>query len=128
MKKSRRTTQIGDQIRSEIAQMLLRDIADPEIRFVTITDVEVSMDLGVARVFVSVLGSDEEKKQTIRALERAKKRIRHLLATRARLRTTPELDFRLDETAAHADHISRLLKDMAPTEETPKRDDDTDDE
>lgn len=109
MKKTRRTARVGELIRDEIAAILSREIQDPAIRFVTITDVEVSVDLRIARAYVSVMGSDAERDETMAALDRNRGRIRHLLGQRIRLRTLPEIDFRVDETAAQAEEIERLL-------------------
>lgn len=113
MKKTRRTMQIGDQIRAEIATILLRDVSDPDIKFVTITDVEVSTDMRVARAFVSVFGNADEQKKTLKALEKNRNRVRFLVGQRLKLRTTPEISFALDTTAAQATKIGKVLNRIA---------------
>ena len=115
MKKTRRTAKVGELIRDAIASILQRDIQDPAIRFVTITDVEISVDLRIARVFISVMGTDQERDETLAALEQQRGRIRHLVGQRVSLRTLPELSFRIDDTAAHAEEIERLLATIRPT-------------
>lgn len=101
-------------MRDAIATILRRDIQDPAIHFVTITDVEVSTDLRLARIFISVMGSDQERDESMAALDRMRGRIRHLLGQRISLRTLPELEFRVDDTAAHAEEIERLLAKVKP--------------
>ncbi|HEY5610916.1 MAG TPA: 30S ribosome-binding factor RbfA [Thermoanaerobaculia bacterium] len=113
MKKTRRTHQVGDQVRAEIARILQREISDPDLGFVTITDVEIAPDFRVAHVFVSPLG---DKKKAMAALERAKGKIRHLVARGVNLRYTPELEFRLDTTAEKAIKIEKVLKKVLPKE------------
>lgn len=115
MKKTRRTAQVGELIRDAVAYILQREIQDPAIRFVTIMDVEVSVDLRIARIYVSVLGTDQERNETLAALDRQKGRIRHLIGQRVSLRTLPELDFRIDETAERAEEIERLLATIRPS-------------
>jgi ribosome-binding factor A len=115
MKKTKRTNQVGDQIRGEIAQIIQRELRDPDIGFVTITEVEVSTDFSFARVFVSTL-KEEERDSSIEGLQRAAGKIRHMLGKRLRLRNIPELEFRADRTAEHADQINRLLLSVMPSE------------
>lgn len=116
MKKTRRTERVGELIRNEVSTILQREIQDPQIRFVTITEVEVSVDLRIARVHVSIMGSDEEKQATLDALDRHRGKIRYILGQRVRLRSTPEISFRIDETASHAESIERLLAEVGPLE------------
>lgn len=124
MKQTRRTQRVGELIRDEIALILQREIHDPEIRFVSITDVEVSTDLRIGRVHVSIMGTDDEQEKTLAALERSRGRIRYMLGQRARLRTLPDLSFHLDRTAVQAEEIERLLKKHAarPQEDVPDDD------
>lgn len=118
MKKTRRSTQVGSTIQAEISAILQREVSDPEIGFVTITDVELSPDLRLARVFVSSFGSPEQQKRSVAALERNRSRVRHFLAQRASLRYTPELEFRLDSSIGRADKIEKILHKVLPKEET----------
>jgi ribosome-binding factor A len=110
MKQTKRTRQVSDVIRNEIAELLRREIHDPALGFVTICDVEVSTDLKVAHVFYSVLGDDAAKESASRVLDKSRGLLRRLLARRIHLRAVPELEFRVDETAEHASRIDALLQ------------------
>src|SRR5207237_7133684 len=112
---SYRTDQVGEQVREEIMSIILRDLKDPRIGFVSITAVRMSPDLRQARVRVSVLGDAEEKKASIKGLISAKGLIRHELGRRLRnLKFSPELRFELDPSIEYSVHISELLKEVLP--------------
>jgi ribosome-binding factor A len=105
---------VARRLQTEIARILLREVEDPLIRFVTITDVEVSPDLKHARVFFSVLGEGaDDPLETLHGLRRARKFIQHRLAEDAELRFTPMLDFRYDATAQRAQRIEEILHQLA---------------
>ena len=129
MKQTKRTRQVADVIRNEIAELLRREIHDPALGFVTICDVEVSTDLKIARVFYSVLGDDDAKASATRVLDKSSGLLRRLLARRIHLRQVPELEFRIDETAAHAGRIQALLAGVIVPEDpadAPATDDEED--
>jgi ribosome-binding factor A len=107
-----RTDRIDELLRQEIGQILERDVQDPRIGFVTITDVETAPDLSTARVWVSVIGQPEERDRTLRALERAMPFVRHELGSRIRLRRIPELHLRTDETAQRGTRVLQLLAEL----------------
>jgi ribosome-binding factor A len=107
-----RTDRIDQLLRQEIGEILARDIQDPRIGFVTITDVETAPDLSTARVWVSVIGQPEERDQTIRALQRAMPFVRHELGSRIRLRRIPELLVRTDDTAQRGTRVLQLLAEL----------------
>lgn len=106
---NQRLERINNLIRDEISAMLRKDLHDPLIGFVTITDVEVSPDLRHAKVFFSVLGDPEQVQNSIKGLLRARKFINSRLAERIELRYIPKLRFILDETAAKAQRMATLL-------------------
>jgi ribosome-binding factor A len=113
--KSRRSMRVAEEIRQVLSGIVQRDLADPAVSLISITEVDVAPDLSVARVYVSSLATDEqERERSLEALKRSQGRIRHLLASRTRLRHTPELRFQLDQTAQYADNIGRLLRDVLP--------------
>ncbi|HVT43375.1 MAG TPA: 30S ribosome-binding factor RbfA [Thermoanaerobaculia bacterium] len=116
MKKTRRTSQLGEVIRAEVAAILREELRDESLGFVTVTEVEVSTDMRYARVFVSTLGDEAEIERNVEILNDAKKAIRHHLARRARLRYTPELDFRADMTTLRAGSIETILREVLPHE------------
>jgi len=109
---SQRTERIDELLRQEITSILTKEIADPEIGFATVTDVETAPDLRHARVWVSVIGSKAERTVTLRALERAMGYVRRELGTRLRLRRIPELHVRLDDSVERGTRVMRLLTDL----------------
>ena len=112
---SYRADQVGAQVQEEIMSIIRRDLKDPRIGFVSITAVRMSPDLRQARVRVSVLGSPEQQKDSIRGLISAKGLIRHELGRRLQnLKFSPELRFELDPSIEYAVHISELLKEVLP--------------
>ena len=112
---SYRADQVGEQVREEIMSIIRRDLKDPRIGFVSITAVRMSPDLRQARVRVSVLGSPEEQKASIKGLVSAKGLIRHELGRRLQnLKFSPELRFELDSSIEYSVHINELLKEVLP--------------
>jgi ribosome-binding factor A len=106
---SQRTQRIGDQIRAELAELLLRELRDPRVKLATISRVEVSPDLSHAVVHVSVLGDESQRTAAVAGLEHARGFLRRELAHRLSLRTTPDLRFLLDRGAEHSQRIDELL-------------------
>lgn len=117
----KRAERVSDQMKQEIADILMRKIKDPRIGFVTVTDVEVSDDLRNAKVFVSVYG--QEKERSLKGLESAAAFIRAELGRRMRLKFTPELLFRFDATVEQGAHIMELLRDINKEQEKKDRED-----
>jgi ribosome-binding factor A len=131
MAQGSRTARVADQIRSEIASMLARDVHDPGIGFVTITRVAVSADLQHARISYTALGDEKDRRNTSRALGRAAPFLRRQIGSRLRLKRVPELEFAYDESIAGQDRIEQLLNEIRAGDH-PADDDrphtDTDDE
>lgn len=117
----KRSARIGEQMREEIADILMRKISDPRVGFATVTDVVVSDDLRNAKVFISVLGPEQAK--ALQGIESASAFIRTELGRRMRMRFIPELLFRLDTAAARGAHIMELLHDIEDQEGKKRRDD-----
>lgn len=107
---TRRTRQVGELLKEELSDIIRREVKDPRIGFMSITEVEVPTDLRSARVYVSVLGTDEEREATVTALRSAAGFIRYHLKPRLRMRQIPELDFRSDRSMEYAQHISETLR------------------
>lgn len=107
-----RANRVAEQIKKEIGEILNRKLKDPRIGFVTITDVEVTGDLQQAKVFISVLGSEEEKQETLVGLAKATGFIRSEIGQRIKLRITPEITFEFDEAHAYGNHIDALLRGL----------------
>jgi len=108
-----RMESVSRELQEEIARIIRLDIDDPLIGFVTITDVDITPDLKHARVYYSVLGDDEQKRESGKGIRRAAKYIRGMIAERLDLRYTPTLRFELDETAEKAQRIEQLLRQEA---------------
>jgi ribosome-binding factor A len=107
-----RPDRVADQIRGELAQLLVRDVHDPGIGFVTITRVHVSPDLQQARVFYTALGDEKTREKSKRALDRALPFLRRQIGSRLRLKRTPELHFVYDESIEGQDRIQQLLNEI----------------
>ena len=119
-----RPEKVEQFIKEELSQILQREVHDPRIGFVSVTDVEVSQDLRHARIFVSVLGTDEEKTATMEGLASATRYIRRALGQRLQMRFTPDLAFRLDESIERGSRVMKLLGEVTPeAHEHPARDD-----
>lgn len=110
---TQRQERVGNLLQREISDIMRREIGDPHVGFATLTGVEVSPDLRHATLYVSVLGDARAKRDTMRALIRARRYIRTLLAARLDLRYVPELVVRLDETAERAQRMEQLLRGIA---------------
>ena len=117
MRKTKRTSRVGESVREALVEVFRHDLKDGRLAMVSITDVEVAPDLSFARVFISGL-NEEETKQIARDLNAQRGRIRHFLGQRIRLRVTPNLDFRYDETPARAGRIEQLLADIKKNEQS----------
>ncbi len=104
-----RIEKLQELIKQETGKMLLNDIKDPRIGFVTVTDVEMTGDLREAKIFVSIMGGDEQVKNSLEGLNSALGFIRREIGKRIRLRFTPEISFALDTSLDYGDHIQKLL-------------------
>ncbi|HEX7089737.1 MAG TPA: 30S ribosome-binding factor RbfA [Longimicrobiales bacterium] len=113
----RRVARLGEQFKREITEILQREVKDPRVGFVTITDVEVTPDLYHARVFVRIMGDDARKAEALEGLRAAAPFIRGELGQRLRIRRSPELHFELDRSLEHALRIEQLLREVRPPEE-----------
>jgi len=116
MSQGSRSERIAEQIRSELASLLARDVHDPGLGFVTITRVQVTSDLQLARVYYTALGDEKAQKSTARALERALPFLRRQIGSRLRLKRVAELDFIYDESIAGQDRIEQLLNEIRVSE------------
>lgn len=115
---SRRTDRVSDLLRAELADLMLREVHDPRVKLASVTEVEVTPDLGRAVVRISVLGDDKQRQETIEGLRHARGFLRTELARRLRLRATPELVFELDRGAEHLQQITELLESLHGRDES----------
>jgi ribosome-binding factor A len=107
-----RTVRLGEQIRQDLTELLVRRVHDPGIGFITLTRVRVTEDLQQARVFYTTLAEGAEAQKTARALERATPYLRRALAERLRLRRVPELSFAVDVSIANQARVEELLEQI----------------
>jgi len=108
---------VGQEIQAAIASMVSRgELRDPRIGFITITSVKVSADLRVAKVFYSILGTEQEQAETEKGLEAAKGFIRREVTSRVQLRLSPEIYFVFDKSIGEGAKIDRLLREVKEKE------------
>ncbi len=110
---SRRQRQVAELVHRELSQILLFEAKDPRVTDITITDVEVTADLQLARVYFTVIGGEEQTQEALDGLLHAKGYLRSQLAGRLELRLTPDLDFEVDRSAVYAQRIEALLEQIA---------------
>jgi len=107
-----RPERVADQIRGELAMLLAREVHDPGIGFITLTRVQISPDLQMARVYYTALGDDKARTATAQALERAAPFLRRQIGSRLRLRRTQDLKFVYDPSIEGQDRIEQLLNEL----------------
>ena len=119
-----RPERVGEAIRHELSELLQRDVHDPGVGFITLTQVKVSPDLQLARVYYTSMGDEKALKETAKALGRATPFLRRQVAQRLRLRRAPELQFFYDQSIAHQDRIEQILQDLKTETAPPPSTDD----
>lgn len=118
---SRRVERVNEQLRAEISELISRNMKDPRLRgMISVTEVETAPDLRRAKVFISVLGTEQERAETLAALQHAAGFFRRELRERLHTRYTPELDLRLDTSIERGDRIMRLMRQVQAESATPK--------
>lgn len=122
MSAQRRIARLNEQLRREISRLLQEEVKDPRIGSATITGVEVTADLSIARIFVTVHGSSDTKDATLEGFRAAAPFIRTVLGRELRLRRVPELRFELDETLDRAMRIEQLLREAQSHDKSPSDD------
>jgi ribosome-binding factor A len=105
-----RVGRVGEQIKKELSMIFQSEFKDPRLGFVTVTGVEVTNDLSQAKVYLSVLGTEEQKEATLRALAKGTGFLRGELGRRIRLRHTPELIFKFDASVEYGSRIEEILQ------------------
>jgi ribosome-binding factor A len=110
-----RIERVDSLMRHEISELLQREVKDPRLsQFVAVTEVSTSSDLRYAKVFVSCMGSEEEKQEMLKGLEAASNFLRNQLAKRLRLRRIPELSFHWDDSIERGTHLLQLIDELNP--------------
>jgi ribosome-binding factor A len=121
---TKRATRVADLLQKEISSIILTELQDPRIGFVTVTDVSVSDDLRYAKVYISVLGTADELEQSFQGLNSARGYIQNCIGRSMTLRYTPEISFHSDTSASYFSRIDKLLRHInssssdSPLEET----------
>ena len=116
-----RTQRVGGQIQRELAHIIQQELRDPRVGIVTISAVEMSKDMGHAKLFITIMNPDQNVTETIKVLKKASGFLRRSLAKRIKLRVIPELHFTYDSSLTEGMRVSALLAAVAA-----KRNDDSD--
>ncbi|WP_243386906.1 30S ribosome-binding factor RbfA [Bacillus kexueae] len=114
---SLRANRVAEQMKKELSDIIGRKIKDPRIGFVTVTDVRLSGDLQIAKVYISVLGDEKQREDTLKGLAKAKGFIRSEIGQRIRLRKTPEIQFEFDESIDYGNRIETLIHELNQNKE-----------
>jgi ribosome-binding factor A len=116
---SKRIARLNEQLRREISELLRREVRDPRVGAVSVTAVQVSSDLSVARVFVILTGTEGERAESLEGLDAAAPFLRRTLGRSLHVRRVPELRFRPDRSLEHARRIESLLDEVLPAGDDP---------
>ncbi|CAD7359992.1 MULTISPECIES: 30S ribosome-binding factor RbfA [Staphylococcus] len=107
-----RAERVGEQMKKELMDIINNKLKDPRVGFLTITDVQPTNDLSLAKVYLTVLGSDKEREDTFKGLEKAKGFIKSEIGQRMRLRIVPDLQFEYDASIEYGNRIEQLIQDL----------------
>ncbi|MBH5316596.1 30S ribosome-binding factor RbfA [Paenibacillus sp. GSMTC-2017] len=107
-----RVGRVSEQIKKELSQIIQLELKDPRMGFITVTGVETTSDLAQAKVYLSVLGSDEQKEATLKGLSSANGFLRSELGKRMKLRHTPVLIFKFDSSIEYGSRIESLIGEI----------------
>lgn len=112
-----RVGRVSEQIKKELSQIIQTELKDPRIGFITITGVETTNDLSQSRVYLSVLGTEEQKEESLIALQKGSGFLRSELGKRMKLRHTPELQFKFDNSIEYGSRIETILEEISREDE-----------
>ena len=107
-----RTNRVAEQMKKEIGEIINQKLKDPRVGFVTVTDLDLTNDLQHATVYISVLGNETEKEESLIGLSKASGFIRSEIGKRIRLRKVPEVLFKFDEAHEHGNRIESILRKL----------------
>lgn len=116
---------MGERIQAILSELLLREVSDPRLKNITVTEVKIDAELMYANIYINALGDESREKEVMAGLNRAKGFLRREVAKRVRLRSAPELIFHWDETLERSERVNRLLSslDIPPQEPVEVEDD-----
>src|ERR1041385_5269363 len=109
---SLRTERVASLIKEEVGMLLAREYRDPAYGFITVTEVHMTPDLCIAKIYVSIMGNSEVKERTMAMLEDRKGEVRAMIGTNVRLKFTPSIHFYIDETLDRVEKINNLIKQI----------------
>ncbi len=109
---SLRTERVASLIKEEVGMMLVREFRDPSLGLITVTDVHMTPDLRIAKIYVSIMGPAATKERTMEMLEERKPEIRSFVGSHLRLKFTPSVQFYIDETLDRVEKIDRIIKEI----------------
>jgi len=112
MSSKRRQSRVAERVKEEASSILLHELKDPRMGFVTVTSVRMSPDLQHAHIYVSVLGEEGAERSTMRALQHARGFVQRAIAERVQLRRAPEIQFHTDESTKRSVRISSLIRQI----------------
>ena len=115
-----RSDKVAQAIKKEVSNIIHDEMKDPRLGFVTITEVELTQDLRFAKIFFSVLGTDEEKKKTAEALNSALGFVRKLVSERVKMRFSPDMVFKEDRSSEYSMHIEEIMNELKGKKEDGK--------
>jgi ribosome-binding factor A len=116
---TRRIARLNEQLRADLADLIVREVKDPRLAgLVTVTDVDLSPDLRHAKVYVSVLGSEDDRKRTLAALRSATGFLRSQIAARLTTKRAPDLQFALDASIERGERIMQIIREVEKEAET----------
>ncbi|MCW9025070.1 MAG: 30S ribosome-binding factor RbfA [Gammaproteobacteria bacterium] len=117
-----RTRRVAEQIQRELAMLIQQEIKDPRLGMVTVSGVDVTKDLSVAKVYVSVLDESHDVKQTLEVLNRAAGFLRHALGQSLVMRAVPHLHFHFDDSISRGNELSSLINDAVAADKKKHKD------
>ncbi len=117
-----RTRRVGEQMQRELAQLIQQEVHDPRLGMVTVSGVNVTRDLSLARVYITVLGGDTDPKESLKVLKGAAGFLRHELARRMVIRSVPQLRFLYDESVVRGQELSSLIDEAVAADRKKKHD------
>jgi ribosome-binding factor A len=118
---SLRTERVASLIKEEVGMLFAREYRDPGYGLITVTEVHMSPDLRIAKIYVSIMGNGQMKERTLKMLEEKKNEVRSFVAHRVRLRYSPAVQFYIDETLDRVERINSLIKQIHKPEDDPSK-------
>ena len=118
---SLRTDRVASVIKEEVGTYFAREYRDSRFGFITVTDVQVTTDLRIAKIYVSIMGSAEIRAVTIQMLEDHKGEIRSFIGSHLRLKFTPAIQFYMDETMDRVEKLEQLIRKIHGDDEAPRK-------